>query len=405
MSRNLLLLTLTLGLTGLQARADVPKVVTDTAPVHSLVSMVLDGIAEPSLVIPPEVSPHDHRLRPSQAKALQEAGIVFWIGADLTPWLGQALERLSPDAVTLALMEAEGTKLLDIRESANFEAHDHDDHADHADHDGHDDHDDHADHDKHEDHNAHDDHADHEGHNDHADHSDHDDHGKHDDHADHEGHDEHEEHADHKDHDDHADHKDHDEHADHEEHADHDAHEGEGHAGHDHHDGQDPHVWLSLENAQTWLDIIAAEMIELDPTNADAYLSNAAKAKAELGALRSEIDGLLAPVRGRNFVVFHDAYQYFEDDFALPATGAISLSDASQPSPARIAEVQHAITSQNVSCVLAEPQFNPGLVATVTNGVDANTGVLDPMGSNLTPGSALYPALMRDLAEVLAECL
>jgi len=177
-----------------------------------------------------------------------------------------------------------------------------------------------------------------------------------------------------------------------------------GHEGHDH-GAHDPHAWLSIENAGTWLNLIAAQLSAADPENAGIYFANAAAARTELEALSAEIDAMLGPVRGRSFIVFHDAYQYFEADFDFPAAGAISLSDASDPSPARIAEIQERIRTQGIDCVLAEPQFNIGLVETVLDGTDATTGVIDPLGVDLEPGSSLYPQLIRNMAGTLAGCL
>jgi len=103
--------------------------------------------------------------------------------------------------------------------------------------------------------------------------------------------------------------------------------------------------------------------------------------------------------------VFHDAYQYFEKAFDFPASGAISVSDATDPSPARIAEIQARIAEQGVSCVLSEPQFNPGIVAAVMEGSQANTRVIDPLGSDLELGQDLYGNVQRNLARALADCL
>ena len=63
------------------------------------------------------------------------------------------------------------------------------------------------------------------------------------------------------------------------------------------------------------------------------------------------------------------------------------------------------IAEQGVDCVLAEPQFNPGLVDTVLEGTEAKTGILDPLGSDLEPGPALYPQLIRNLSTALAGCM
>ena len=215
---------------------------------------------------------------------------------------------------------------------------------------------------------------------------DHDDHGD-EDHADHDDHDDHGE-------EDHADHDDHDDHAD----------EQAGHEGHDHGE-HDPHAWLSPKNAMTWLNVIAGKLSAADPDNAGAYFANAAAGRAEIETLIGEVTATLDPVRDGNFIVFHDAYQYFETDFDFFASGAISIGDASDPSPARIAEIQARIAEQSIDCVLSEPQFNPGLVATVLGGTEAKTGILDPLGSDLEPGPALYPQLIRNLSTALAGCM
>lgn len=353
MSRNLVPLTLSTALLGSAAWADVPRVATDIAPVHSLVARVMDGVGTPSLVVAPGASPHEYSLRPSEAEALQEADLVFWIGPDLTPWMEGAIDTLAGNATVTALMEVEGTIELPFRENALFEAHDHGE--DHADAHGHEDHSEAKDAHDH----AHDGHAEEAGHDNHG----HDDHG-------------------------------------HEEHAD-DDHGHEGHA----HGALDPHAWLSPDNGAVWLNAIAAKLSAADPENAGAYFANAAAAREDLDTLRTEIERVLEPVRGSNFIVFHDAYQYFETSFDFPASGAISISDATDPSPARISEIQARVQEQDISCVLSEPQFDPKIVAAVMGGSEARTGVLDPMGSNLEPGQDLYGNVLRNLAAALADCL
>lgn len=174
----------------------------------------------------------------------------------------------------------------------------------------------------------------------------------------------------------------------------------------DPHDGElNPHAWLSPDNASAWLGVFAARLAAADPDNADTYLANAAEGRVEMDALRDEISDILDPVRGKTFVVFHDAFQYFEAAFDFTASGAISLGDATTPSPARIAEIRDRVRGEDIRCVLSEPQYNPGLVATVLEGTQAGTGVLDPLGSEFEPGPELYPQLLRRLATTLAECL
>ena len=365
MSRNLMPLSVAASLLGGTALADVPSVAVDIAPVHSLVARVMQDVGEPSLIVAPGASPHEYNLRPSEAAALQDADLVFWVSPDLTPWLDGAIETLAGDASVTELLEVDGTTELPFREGALFEAHMHGD-EDHGDHD----------------HEAHDHDNEHDGHD-------------HDDHAHDEGHDGHDEHG----HEDHG----HEEHADEKEHGD-EEHADHGHEGHDHGD-HDPHAWLSPDNGAVWLNAIAAQLSAADPDNAGAYFANAAAGREELAALSAEINGILDPVRGRNFIVFHDAYQYFEAAFDFPASGAISVSDASDPSPARIAEIQARVEEQGVTCVLSEPQFDPGIVDAVMDGSEANTGVLDPLGSDLKPGPDLYGNVLRNLATALADCL
>ncbi|MBN9671200.1 zinc ABC transporter substrate-binding protein [Roseibium aggregatum] len=354
----------TLALTA-SARAETPSVAVDIAPVHSLVAKVMEGVGTPDLIVQQGASPHGYSLRPAEAEALEHADIVFWVGEPLEPWLDRSIEALAADARSVELMETEGTTELEFREGATFEKHSHA-HGD-----------DHDDHDHDEKHEAHDDHD-----------HDHDEkHGAHDDH----GHDHDEKHEAHDDH-------------DHEEGEDHDHAAHDGHDDHDHH-GHDPHAWLDPENARVWLDVIAANLSELDPEHAATYAANAAAGKEELAGLIGEIKAELEGAQGKNFIVFHDAYQYFENRFGISATGSIRLGDASDPSPARIAEIRDKVADLKISCVFSEPQFNAGLVETVFEGTDAKIGVLDPLGGNLTVGPDLYPQLIRDLSGSISSCL
>ena len=150
--------------------------------------------------------------------------------------------------------------------------------------------------------------------------------------------------------------------------------------------------------------MIASQLSIADPENAGTYFANAAAGRVEIDALKVEVSSLLEPIRGKKFIVFHDAYQYFEKTFDISASGAISLGDASKPSPARIAEIQGRIQEESIDCVLSEPQFNKGLVATVMAGSNAKTSVIDPLGVGLTPGPDLYSHLIRNMGKSLVDC-
>jgi zinc transport system substrate-binding protein len=173
--------------------------------------------------------------------------------------------------------------------------------------------------------------------------------------------------------------------------------------GHDHGHALDPHMWLDPENARAALAAIAATLSAVDPDNTATYAANAAAAGRDLDQLTAEIERLIAPVRGRPYLVFHDAYQYFTRRFDIPELGAVAAGDAAPPGAARIAEIR-ALAAAAV-CIFAEPQFPPRLLATLAEGTAARMATLDPAGAALEPGPNFYGSLMRNLAADLAACL
>ncbi len=376
----------------LTAVANPPNVAVDIAPVHSLVAQVMAGVGKPDLIIQPGASPHGYSLRPSEAAALQRADVVFWTSAELTPWLESPLDNLAGAANKVELLEIPGITLHAFREGATFEAHDHhDDEHGHHDEDVHKD--EHGHHDKHA-------HKDEHGHHDEHEHKD--EHGHDDKHAQKDEHEHHDEHA-HKDehghHDEHG-HKDEhghdDKHAHNDEHDDHDGH---------HHGEHDPHAWLDPENAKIWLNAIAAELSRIDSANAAAYQRNAAAAIKELDALITIIEDLSRDLSGIKFIVFHDAYQYFERRFDVQASGAISLGDASDPSPARVKEIRDTVADLGIRCVFTEPQYNPGMVRSVFENTQVTTiGVMDPLGADIKIGEDHYSNLLKALLASLNQC-
>lgn len=341
-TRARLTLSGALFLLGFTPALAAPKVAVDIEPLQSIVARVMQGMGEPGLILPPGASPHGYALRPSDARLLEGADLVIWAGPALDPWMADPVASLAGDAEILTLEGTPGIALLPVRAGGPFEQHLHHD-TDEAT-------DDHAGHD----------HAEHDGHAGHDDHADHDDHGTHD---------------------------------------DHDAH--------DHAEGDtDGHIWLDPENATVFAMTVAAALSAQDPENAALYAENAALFDTEMTALTAAINARLAPVRGKPFIVFHDAYQYFEAAFDFPAAGSVSLSEGTAPGAARVAEIRDRVIDEGVVCAFTEPQFAPKLLATVIEGTGVRTGVLDPVGAEgVSPGPDLYPALMLGLANSLATCL
>ena len=325
------------------------KVITSIKPLHSLVSYVMDGIGAPDILVDGSSSPHTFQLKPSHATMLQEADVIFWIGEDLESFLETPLESIARNSKHIALMESDEIKLLKFREKNIFSGHD--EHEERADeHEGHDDHDEHEEH------------ADeHEGHDDH---------------------DEHEEHA--------------DEHGD--EHEGHDDHDEHGHA----HGEYDMHFWLDPEIAKTIIKIVTRELSELDPTNASTYKSNSIKALNEIDQLISNAKSKIN--RDAKYVVFHDAYQYFEKRFGVEVIGALTVNPEVLPGAKQLAEIREVIEHENVNCLFSEPQFNPSIAETIARDTGIKAAILDPLGAELDPGKDLYFDLIGDIASSFESC-
>jgi zinc transport system substrate-binding protein len=180
---------------------------------------------------------------------------------------------------------------------------------------------------------------------------------------------------------------------------------GGGHASHGEDVPLDGHLWLDPSNAKAIARAVADELGEVDPANRERYAANAAGLAARIDALDAELAALLAPARGVPYVVFHDAYQYFERRYALGAVGSIAVSPERSPGAGRVREIRERIRRLGARCVFGEPQFPPALLATLIEGTGARTGELDPLGAELAAGPEAWFALMRALAASLAGCL
>lgn len=142
------------------ANADI-KVVASIKPIHSLASYLMNGVAKPDLIVDGYASPHGFAMKPSHAKMLQNADLIFWVGEDVENFLEKPLGSIAKKAEKIELMQIKGLQVLKFRERNIFD--DHDDHG-HDDHDKKEDHDSHAKKEDHDDHGKKEDHDDHEGH-------------------------------------------------------------------------------------------------------------------------------------------------------------------------------------------------------------------------------------------------
>lgn len=167
----------------------------------------------------------------------------------------------------------------------------------------------------------------------------------------------------------------------------------------------DPHLWLDPLNAKAFVRRIAETLAVADPQHAQAYADNAKAEQARLDDLVAELATTLAPVKGKGFIVFHDAYHYFENRFGVSAAGSITVSPETAPGAQRLTEVRAKIRELGATCVFSEPEFESSLVGVVLEGSDARPGVLDPLGAALSDGPDLYFELLRSLALSMRDCL
>jgi len=167
----------------------------------------------------------------------------------------------------------------------------------------------------------------------------------------------------------------------------------------------DPHVWLSPTNAAAIARSVADALISQDPANAVSYKNNAKSLVDRIGSLDFTLKKSLIPVRRAPYLVFHDAYQYFERHFGLKALGAISISPERRPGARRIADIRQRVEQSGVQCVFREPQFPPRTINTIIKGTKARIGILDPLGAAIQPGPDLWFKMMSGLGEALVGCL
>jgi len=312
--------------------ADV-KVVTSIKPLHSLASYLMDGVGKPDLIVDGYASPHGFSMKPSHAKMLQNADLIFWVGEGMENFLEKPLNSIAKKAEKIELMEIKGLNVLKFRERNIFDKHDHDDHDDHG--------------------KKEDDHDDHE----------HDDHGKKKEHADHD---------------------------------DHDGHEGHAHGEYD------PHIWLDPMNAKVILNKMVEHLIENDAKNASKYKSNLKNAFKDIDKLTADVKADLS--KSTASIVFHDAYQYFEERFDINILGAFTVNTDVMPGAEQLSEIREIIEHDKVSCIFSEPQFNPDIINAVAKDMDIKTGILDPLGATLNPGKNLYFDLIRNMSDSFKGC-
>jgi len=270
----------------------------------------MSGTNAPELLISGSASPHAYALKPSDARKLENAEIVFWIGPELEVFLRNPLATLAASAHIYALSETPGLARLPNREGGLWEAPEHEPGINNE--------------------------------------------------------------------------------------------LGDSEPGHD---AMDPHFWLDPRNGAAMARHIAEILAQADPERADLYRDNAGGFATHMTALDAQLAARMEPARGQDYIVFHDAYQYFEQRYGLSPIGSVSVASGRPAGTRRIVEIRNRIREAHVKCVFSPPQYPPRLIATLTESAETKSAELDDLGTDITAGAGLYEALLVRMADDFLSCL
>ncbi len=187
----------------------------------------------------------------------------------------------------------------------------------------------------------------------------------------------------------------------------HDEHEHEGHH-HHHHGPNDPHIWLSPQNAKTMLKNIADAVSELDPENKDFYEENLKKYTDELDKLDSEFKEGLANIKSNEIVVSHEAFGYLCNEYGLTQKGIEGVMAESEPDAKTVKEIIELVKEKGIKIIFTEEAMNPKIVETISKETGAEVRTLNPLEGisedDMNKGVD-YFLIMRENLENLKEAL
>ncbi|MDW3776649.1 zinc ABC transporter substrate-binding protein ZnuA [Kluyvera cryocrescens] len=310
---TLLFAALSAALWGTAAQRADAAVVTSLKPLGFIASAIADGVTETQVLLPDGASEHDYSLRPSDAKRLQNADLVVWIGPEMEAFMNKSTQSI-PEAKKVTIAQLDGVKPLLMKGADD----DDDDHAAEGEHDH--------------------------------------------------------------------------------------AHAEKGDA-HHHHGDYNMHLWLSPEIARLSAVAIHDKLVELMPQSRARLDANLKDFEANLATTDKQVANELAPVKGKGYFVFHDAYGYYEKHYGLTPLGHFTVNPEIQPGAQRLHQIRTQLVEQKATCVFAEPQFRPAVVESVARGTTVRMGMLDPLGTNIQLSKESYPAFLTQLATQYASCL
>lgn len=293
--------------------ATTPKIVVSIKPIHSITTHIMEGITEPTLLLPDGASPHTFLLKPSHRKLIQEADLLIWVGENCETHLEKIIAQNK--SKTLTLMEAPHLNILTTRKDRDFSLirnpipeknhiHEH-------------------------------------------------------------------------------------------------AHE---HHGHSHASNEDAHIWLSVENAKLITTAILERLIQLDPEHQKEYRHNAEQYQKQLDTLKETLTQRFTQTKPAPFLVFHDAYQYFETEFGVSSIGSILINPHVPLTARALSHIQSLIEKYHVHCIYYEPEYSYQALKPILSKQGLQLLELDHLGVRQAKGLGCYEKMMLALSTQLTTC-
>lgn len=172
-----------------------------------------------------------------------------------------------------------------------------------------------------------------------------------------------------------------------------------------HHGKYNMHIWLSPEMARQTAIAIHAKLLKLMPQKKEKLDANLLNFTDQLAQTEEKVVNILAPIKGKGYFVFHDAYGYFEKRFGLNPLGYFTINPAIQPGAKSLHKIRTQLVEQKAVCVFSEPQFRPAVINAVAKGTNVRAGVLDPLGSNIALSKSSYFKFLLQLSDQYSCCL
>lgn len=167
----------------------------------------------------------------------------------------------------------------------------------------------------------------------------------------------------------------------------------------------DGHLWLSSYNAQRLVNHLRDLLLQMDPDNGDLYRRNAKRLLQRLQDLRQSINVRLSDIKDRPFIQFHDAFQYFEQEFDLSRGYFFTTGSEHKVGIRQLRQVRRTIRENHIRCIFYEPPVIPPVIDNLVIHPDTRVLPLEPIGQDMPIGKDLYFQLMDNISRQLEVCL